>query len=232
MSGREKHAPPSRFAIGDLVRVKAGAVDPDFPDIPLGGWKGTVTEISQDPPLYLIRWDQQTLDAIHPVYRHRCERDGLDCEAMYLPESELEPETGEPTAIEQPTHVQARPLSMEDQEDRVRAVFGLTSDDPLPDADEDSSHDYFMYLAGELSFPFEADWEHASGPVSARKERVTVVGLSESEDEPVVDDMYGLLCRCRRGERITELPLTELIVQQRGRNRQLVKDYSFWSTNW
>ena len=232
MPEREKYAPLSQFSIGDLVRVKAGAVDPDFPDIPLGGWKGTVKEISEEPPLYLIRWDQRTLDQIHPVYRHRCERDGLACEEMYLPESELEPDTGEPTEIEQPTHVQARPLSMEDQEDRIRAVFGLTSDDPLPDADEGSLKAYHAHLAAELSFPFEADWEHASGPVSARKERVTVVGLSESEDEPVVDDMYGLLCRCRRGDRITELPLAELTVQQRGRNRQLVKDYSFWFTNW
>lgn len=142
MSGREKHASPSRFSTGDLVRVKAGAVDPDFPDIPLGGWKGTVTEISEDPPLYLIRWDQQTLDAIHPVYRHRCERDGLDCEQMYLPESELEPDAGEPTEIEQPTHVETRPLSMEDQEDRIRAVFGLTSDDSLSEVDDDSLKAY------------------------------------------------------------------------------------------
>jgi len=32
---------PARFALGAQVRVKPGTTDPDFPDIPLGGWAGT-----------------------------------------------------------------------------------------------------------------------------------------------------------------------------------------------
>ena len=32
------------FAVGSRVRVRRGTIDPDYPDIPLGGWTGTVLE--------------------------------------------------------------------------------------------------------------------------------------------------------------------------------------------
>jgi hypothetical protein len=32
------------FAVGSRVRVRRGVRDPDHPDIPLGGWAGTVRE--------------------------------------------------------------------------------------------------------------------------------------------------------------------------------------------
>ena len=31
--------------MGNYVRVKYGVIDADFPDMPVGGWSGTVTEI-------------------------------------------------------------------------------------------------------------------------------------------------------------------------------------------
>lgn len=75
---------PARYTAGAQVRVKPGTTDPDFPDIPLGGWARTIREMDQRsaPPTYLIEWDRQTLDHMHPVYRKRCERDGLELESM------------------------------------------------------------------------------------------------------------------------------------------------------
>ena len=49
--GRRFHSTaPPRFAVGTSVRVKHGVTDPDFPDIPLGGWAGHVTELDRQGP--------------------------------------------------------------------------------------------------------------------------------------------------------------------------------------
>jgi hypothetical protein len=94
----EKPRPPARFAAGAQVRVKPGITVPPFEDIPLGGWAGTVREVDQRsaPPTYLIEWDRRTLGHMHPVYRKRCERDGLELESMWLGEDDIEPATGGP----------------------------------------------------------------------------------------------------------------------------------------
>jgi hypothetical protein len=101
------------------VRVKPGTADPDFPDIPLGGWAGTITEVDQRsaPPTYLIEWNKHTLDHMHPVYRKRCERDGLELESMVLGEDDIEQDTGGPGVIEQPPKIVTRPLSARDGRD-------------------------------------------------------------------------------------------------------------------
>ena len=94
MSRKKEKEPrtPARFAAGAQVRVKPGTTDPDFPDIPLGGWAGTISEVDERsaPPTYLIEWDRHTLDHMHPVYRKRCERDGLELESMWLGEDDIE----------------------------------------------------------------------------------------------------------------------------------------------
>ena len=148
---------PARFTVGDKVRVRTGVTDPDFSDIPLGGWAGKITEVEDgDPPLYLIRWSHETLKNIHPIYRKRCERDGLDHEEMRLGEDELEPDAGGPAILEQPTKIITPPLSMKDQDDRIRAFFGLTRDDLLPEVDDDSLRTYYKHLTTKLRFPVEA----------------------------------------------------------------------------
>ena len=45
MSHTKNKSGSPRFQVGNKVRVKPGVSDPDFPDMPLGGWSGTVTEI-------------------------------------------------------------------------------------------------------------------------------------------------------------------------------------------
>src|SRR5207245_6015891 len=129
----EVSRPPARFATGAQVRVQPGTTDPDFSDIPLGGWAGTIKEVDQRsaPPTYLIEWDRRTLDQMHPVYRKRCERDGLELEKMWLGEDDIEPDTGRSAVIEQPTSLVTSPLNEKDQDDRVRMALGLTSNDPL-----------------------------------------------------------------------------------------------------
>jgi hypothetical protein len=146
--------------VGDLVRVRKGVVDPDFPDLPLGGWTGWVQEVEaeDEPPIYLIEWNTYTLNHLPEVYRVRCDREGLDEETIRLSEDELEPATGEQPPLEQPVNLVARPLRTGDQDDRIRAILGVTSDQPVPEVDQASLDKYFDYLVEKLSFPFNAHY--------------------------------------------------------------------------
>ena len=47
--------------------------------MPLDGWVGVISHVHKKGR-YTVRWSQETLDAIHPVLKSRCERDGLDFE--------------------------------------------------------------------------------------------------------------------------------------------------------
>ena len=98
------------FAVGTRVRVRHGTKDPDYPDIPLGGWTGTVVEMSEgdDGRTYHVEWDADAVRQMHPTYRHRCERDGLEIETAWLDETDLELNTGSPVEIEQPTRFRPR----------------------------------------------------------------------------------------------------------------------------
>jgi hypothetical protein len=229
--GRRQPEPtcPAQFTVGNLVRVKPGTTVPGFEDIPLGGWAGTIRDVDQRsaPPTYLIEWDRHTLDHMHPVYRKRCERDGLGLESMWLGEADIEPDTGTPAVMEQPTKIATRPLNEKDQDDRVRTALGLTSDDPLPEVDDDTLRAYHRYLAAHLTFPCEARWEPEYGPAPT----VKITGLGDPEDDPWVDEMYGLLCEARAEGRLIEVPLGECEAKKGSPNRQLLKDYAYWFWN-
>ncbi len=220
--GRKPSA-PSRFKVGDKVRVKRGVKDEEYPDIPIGGWAGTVVK-SDKHGMYEIRWSQETLDRIHPVFKKRCERDGLILEQCGLGEDGLEPDPGGPLDIEQPTKIHTRPLSPKDEDDRIRMVFGLTTDDPLPKVDEKALFAYHRYLAVHLTFPFEARQEADYGC----SERVKVIGLGGPDEEPMIDEMEGILCEVRVDREADTMPLAQLDFVKGKANRRLIEDYCDW----
>ena len=220
--------------MGDKVRVKYGVIDPDFPDIPLGGWTGTSQEVEQtdDQITYEIKWDKRTLDGMHPVYRKRCERDGFEMETMWLGEEDIEPDDGTPVPIEQPTQIKTPPLSEKDQDDRVRMALGLTHDDPLPEISLETLLTYHRYLTANLKFPFNAYCgEEEVGPFSRKRATMTVTGLLDPMREGLgVED--GLFCKGRgRGDEI-EVPLAEIEVGKKDPNFKLISDYAYWFHNW
>jgi hypothetical protein len=220
-----------KFAKNDAVRVRFGVKVPDFSDIPLGGWAGKITEVEDgSPPTYLIRWNQSTLSKMHPIYRNRCERDGFDYEEMWLSGDDLELDSGGPLVLEKPTKIVTPPLSMEDEEDRIRVVFGLTRDDLLPSVDDASLRKYYKYLAANLKFAFEATWERESG-MGARLVKVTICSLARFKDDPCwVDETYGIICSAKT-DRGCEVPLAQLEKVKDKPNQQLVDDYRFWFWN-
>ncbi len=220
-----------RFNVGDKVRVSSGVSDPDYDDLTIGGWAGTIAEAQNGtPPTLLVRWSRQTLKKQSSIYRKRCERDGFDSNEMWLLVGDLEPDIGGPITIERPNNVVTTPLSMNDQDDRIRAVFELTSDDPLPEADDESLVAYYNYLANKLLFPFGAKYSFETGPFQSKTLSITVPGLFDPDDFP--GDEYGLFCQARRERRRIELPLTEVEVGKGSPNRRLVADYSCWFVNW
>jgi hypothetical protein len=220
----------ARFIAGTRVRVKRGVTDPDFPDLPLGGWRGTVREIDRrgQEAAYLVEWDEGTLQQAHPAYRRRCERDGLEHQSMWLGENDIEPDAGEALAMEQPREIRVRPLSESDEEDRIRMALGLTSEDPIPEVGEDTLRAYHQYLAGRLSFPFAAEWSEETGPLEDSTYLVQVTGLAGADEG---DESCGLLCRARRGRETVVLPLADVEVEEGSPNGRLIEDYSTWFWN-
>jgi hypothetical protein len=223
MAHKQAESVPSRYKPGDKVRVKHGVRDPDFPDIPLGGWAGTVKEVHQaeGETTLLVAWDRATLKGMHPIYQKRCERDGLELESMWLGENDIEPDDGSPVAIEKPTTIVTKPLSEKDQDDRVRMALGLTHDDPLPDVGRKTLLAYQRYLVARLKFPFKAKAERDGMPL-------TVQRLLDPKDCDL--DEEGLLCEARSRQGPFDIPLSE--VEGGGENRKLVEDYCYWFHNW
>jgi uncharacterized protein YodC (DUF2158 family) len=229
MTKKRKRAAAAKFAVGDRVRVRHGVMDVDYPDMPLGGWAGAIAEVHDDG-MYTVRWSGETLAVIHPVFKKRCDRDGMVLEEYWLGDDDLEPDGGGPLDIEHPTEIAAKPLSPKDRDDRVRMVFGLTSNDPLPDVDQETLETYHEHLSNNLVFPFDAKHTSETGSFSSRTIQVKVLGLGDP-DEPMIDDMYGVLCEAQHKRRMIALPLGELEVKKGNPNRQLLKDYRYWFWN-
>ena len=113
MAKKKRPPAPAKFKVGDRVRVKYGIRDTEYPDMPLGGWAGTISEVHENS-MYTVRWSGETLAAIHPVFKKRCERDDMELEEYWLGEDDLEPDGGGPLDIEHPTEIKTKPLSSED----------------------------------------------------------------------------------------------------------------------
>ncbi len=214
-----------RFQSGDKVRVRRGVNDVEYPDIPLGGWAGVITEV--DGGMCTVRWTEETLASVHRVYRNRCERDGSEVEVYCIESDELESDAGGPLAIEQPMGIITRPLSPSNQEDRVRMVFDLTSDDLLPDIDDRTLDTYYESLSKHLVFPFAAKCRVGYG----RPQQGQVIGLVLPDDELGIDESYGLFCAASLKGEVVTLPVGELDEVKGKPNRQLIEDYCYWFHN-
>jgi hypothetical protein len=219
-------ASPPRFTYRSAVRVKAGTPCPDMEDIPLGGWAGTVTDIdlSVSPAVYEITWSKETLAGAHEVYFRRCERDGMDVETCWLSESELEPDAGGPLAMEQPTALRPRPLDLRNPEERVLAVFGLTTDDDLPPITEENLRRYHEYLTQKVRFPFPAlvvEPDEAHIDVT----EVSVLRLTPVEEATLEN---GLFVEVRVGVETSSVPLFALGVTPNRAAYDDVMAYKLW----
>ncbi len=223
------------FKVGDKIRVKPGVSDPDFPDMPLGGWSGTITEMIEHEGQIncVFEVDERTLTSIHPVYKQRCEVDGLDYRFMGLAQADIEPDEGTPVPIVQPTTVVPRPLSPDNDEDRVRMALGLTHDELLPDVNHETLLAYHRYLSKNLNFPFKARYEKPIGRSKRVEMPVTVTGLLRPE-ECAIDEQYGIIATGQDAEERVDFPLAEIEIEIKSSSPscQMVRDYAYWFHNW
>lgn len=67
------------IAEGMRVQVREGVVSPEFPEISIAGWTGTVCEVTgkTSPTSCVLEWDSKTVANMPEEYVKRCEQDGL-----------------------------------------------------------------------------------------------------------------------------------------------------------
>ncbi len=215
------------FVVGDQVRVRHGTVDPDYPDLPLGGWAGTIVKIDEGG-LCHIKVNQATLDHIHPIYRKRCKRDDFHIEILDMHQEDLDPDLGEGLPLEQPTNIQTKPLDPADPEDRLRAALGVTTDDAVPLVKKATLLKYFEYLKAALVFPFPATYPHHDGKRRIVR-RISVIGMS---DEFPIEDQHGLVCMVKDNQEQWEVPVMLLEVGKEDHNHQTLQNYRWWFAEW
>ena len=78
---------------GTRIRVKPGVVSPEFPEVSLTGWTGSVIEVSGRSPAqkFIVEWDSATIQAIPADYVSRCEAQMLIHAMACLGQDDLEP---------------------------------------------------------------------------------------------------------------------------------------------
>lgn len=81
------------IAEGMHVRVREGVMSPEFPDLSLAGWTGTVCEVTgkASPTTCVLEWDAETLQRMPAEYITRCEAGGLYHLMVCLSEDNLAP---------------------------------------------------------------------------------------------------------------------------------------------
>lgn len=93
--GKKKAA--AGLAEGARVRVKPGVVSPEFPELEIGGWTGTISETSGRSPNVkcIVEWDEPTRGRMPAEYVRRCEEQNLYYRMVCLAAEDLEPADGE-----------------------------------------------------------------------------------------------------------------------------------------
>jgi hypothetical protein len=129
-------------------------------------------------------------------------------------------------------HVGGRPYHFPtpSQEDRVRKIFGVPSDAPLPLVRQETLVVYFDYLLANLKLPFDALYCQNGGKMRHLIHYVQVTELVNPRHGHG-HTHHGLIGKAYHHREALELPLAEFGVMEDNPNCELIDDYAYWFVN-
>ena len=116
------------------------------------------------------------------------------------------------------------------QDDRIRAIFGLSSESELPLVRSETLAVYYDYLIKHFTLPFEALFCQNGGEM---RQLIHYVRVNELLDPRRSRNhvLHGLLCKAQHQRELLEMPLAECGVREDSPNCQLIDDYAYWFVN-
>jgi len=129
-------------------------------------------------------------------------------------------------------HVDGRPCHFPamNQDDRIRKVFGLPNESPLPLVREETLAAYYDYLIANLSLPFDALYCQNGGKMRHLIHYVQVTELLNPRHGRN-HSTHGLFGKALHHRETLQLPLAEFGVMEDNPNCELIDDYSYWFVN-
>jgi hypothetical protein len=129
-------------------------------------------------------------------------------------------------------HADGRPYHFpaSTQDDRVRKVFGIPDDTPIPPVREETLAVYYDYLSVNLTLPFDALYCQNGGKMRHLIHYVQVIELVNPaySRNHTTDGLFG---KAQHHAEPLELPLAEFGVMEDNPNCQLIDDYAYWFVN-
>ena len=129
-------------------------------------------------------------------------------------------------------HADGRPYHFPtlNQDDRIRKIFGLPSDAPLPLVREETLAAYHDHLVANLTLPFRRallpERRQDAAPDPLRSGYGTVESAARPKPRPSWDRRQA-----HHHREVLELPLAEFGVMEDNPNCELIDDYAYWFVN-
>ena len=199
-------------------------------------------ELDDDEVVYLIKWDNTTLNQMSDEYLERAELEGLRASEMYLGESDIE--FAEPRPDED--LVERNIVVLDEEEKRIAEILGDTdiyySDEKLEKYRKflEANLNPNLLLTGREDFSWEERFLFGYGDKYEYKEMKKtrpsykdLFRFMAIEDE--IDDRWKLVAKVKRlsDRKFFSIPLCDLAPKdEECLDYNILKDYSSWITNW
>ena len=240
-----------KYSMGNLIQVNDDVMDADWDDLPIGGWVGKITKIHRedDEPTYDVQWTEETMEKCHPIYGQLAKLEDLRVEAYTkLAEEDIHAFAGGEVILVDPgdvSHYTDRPLDPDNEDDRLRMIFGTSPLEHFPTQEYDNSKEendrllkrYYDHLSEHLPLPFEATCIYRERQRIVSKHALTIKALispdvikaegkGKAEDWDDTDELYctGL----DPNGTLLEVPLRRIFCDTMP-HKQLLDDYRTWA---